>query len=143
MENVVLHPLNVTAAKLKGNLLSLLLKNADVISLADKIETYHQVLKCLLSIKDPTGKLARWSLKLLHIIYDPGKQQGNADALSRIIYCNIATIVIPQKYPKEIRETQSKKPETQNLIRYLESKVILEDQKDSSKMERPLSFGQQ
>lgn len=61
------------------------------------------------------------------IIYDPGNQQGNSDALSRILCCSIATIMIPEKHPKVIRETQRKKPEIQNLIRYWESKVIPED----------------
>ena len=52
------------------------------------IVTDHRPLEFLMSKKEPTGRLARWSLFLqpfnLHIKYRPGKSNQNADCLSRI-----------------------------------------------------------
>ena len=48
----------------------------------------HEALKWLMSTKDLTGRLARWSLKLqeyaFEIRYRRGKANGNADALTRL-----------------------------------------------------------
>lgn len=53
-----------------------------------KVYTDHQALKWLFNLKDPNSKLARWRLRLLEydfeIFHRPGKQNANADALSRI-----------------------------------------------------------
>ncbi|GFV20138.1 retrovirus-related Pol polyprotein from transposon 297 [Trichonephila clavipes] len=50
----------------------------------------HQPLKWLLSIKSPSGRLARWALKIqsfnLKIDYTPGKDNVVADILSRSSY---------------------------------------------------------
>ncbi|KAL9978457.1 hypothetical protein ACROYT_G015976 [Oculina patagonica] len=50
------------------------------------IHTDHSALKWLMSIQDPTGHLARWSLLIqqfdFEIIHRPGKSNGNADALT-------------------------------------------------------------
>lgn len=52
------------------------------------IVTDHRPLEYLMSKKDPTGRLARWSLFLqqfdITIKYRPGKANQNADCLSRI-----------------------------------------------------------
>ena len=49
--------------------------------------TDHEALKALLNTPQPSGKLARWGLALqeldLQICYCPGKQNQNADVLSR------------------------------------------------------------
>ena len=53
-----------------------------------KVLTDHRPLQWLMSIEEPTARLARWSLLLqefdIEIIYRPGKQNQNADCLSRI-----------------------------------------------------------
>ncbi|CAF1158453.1 unnamed protein product, partial [Brachionus calyciflorus] len=47
----------------------------------------YSALQWLNSIKNPQGRLGRWSLELhdvdLKISYRPGKNHGNADAISR------------------------------------------------------------
>ncbi|MHB1799647.1 MAG: RNase H-like domain-containing protein, partial [Vulcanimicrobiaceae bacterium] len=52
------------------------------------IITDHVALKWLMEIKSPSGRLARWSLKLqeheMDIQHRSGKKHGNADAMSRI-----------------------------------------------------------
>ena len=53
-----------------------------------QVLTDHRSLQWLMSIKEPTGKLARWALRLqefdIDISYRPGKANQNADCLSRI-----------------------------------------------------------
>ena len=52
--------------------------------------TDHAALKWLMEIKDPTGRLARWSIYLqsldMEIQYRKGSLNTNADALSRPVY---------------------------------------------------------
>lgn len=52
------------------------------------IYTDHRPLTWLMSLKDPNSKLTRWRLKLAEydytVIYKKGKQNTNADALSRV-----------------------------------------------------------
>ncbi|CAH2088138.1 unnamed protein product [Euphydryas editha] len=52
------------------------------------IYTDHRPLTWLMSLKDPNSKLTRWKLKLAEydyeVIYKKGKQNTNADALSRV-----------------------------------------------------------
>lgn len=52
------------------------------------IETDHKPLQWLFSVKEPNSRLFRWKIKLseynYEIRYKKGRQNGNADALSRI-----------------------------------------------------------
>jgi transposase InsO family protein len=61
------------------------------------IVTDHASLKYLMGKREPTGRLARWSLYLqqfdMEIHYRPGKLHQNADALSR---CPVYAIVTPK-----------------------------------------------
>ena len=56
------------------------------------VHTDHHALQWLMSIRNPTGKLARWALQLQHydfeIIHRPGASNGNADAISRLPFSN-------------------------------------------------------
>lgn len=92
----------------------------------------HQPLKWLLSIKTPTGRLARWALELqsynLKIEYTPGKNNVVADTLSRpplsenqeIAICNV-TVELPRYSPKELRTEQMEDPELVKIIQEFES----------------------
>lgn len=56
------------------------------------IHTDHNALKWLMSLDDPRGRLARWTMLIqqfdFDIIHRPGTANGNADALSRRSYDN-------------------------------------------------------
>ena len=53
-----------------------------------QVLTDHRPLQWLMTVKEPTGRLARWALLLqefdIEITYRPGKTNQNADCLSRI-----------------------------------------------------------
>ncbi|CAG2234141.1 unnamed protein product [Mytilus edulis] len=53
----------------------------------------HSALKWLLTLKEPTGKFARWIALLqsysMEILYRPGTTHGNADGVSRREYENV------------------------------------------------------
>ena len=84
-----------------------------------KIVTDHKPLQWLFSVKEPNSKLIRWRLKLqeydYEIVYKKGKQNSNADCLSRIqinpieddqmsIFPNFDPDEIPQLPPEELDE---------------------------------------
>jgi len=54
------------------------------------LKTDHSALQFLKSIKNPSGRLARWAIYLSQYTFDvqytPGTKLGNADAISRIPY---------------------------------------------------------
>ncbi|GBN97613.1 Retrovirus-related Pol polyprotein from transposon 17.6 [Araneus ventricosus] len=80
----------------------------------------HQPLKCLMKLKSPSGRLARWALQLqsfnLNLEYIPGKSNVVGDMLSRLGYdqeissCeeNTVSIDFPARSPMKIREEQLK-----------------------------------
>lgn len=93
------------------------------------IVTDHQPLKWLLTLKTPTGRLARWSLQLqpynLQIEYTPGKANVVADTLSRPNQpidtinehsaCTI-TIDLPANNPGQLRIEQLRDPELCKIL---------------------------
>ena len=91
------------------------------------IHTDHSALKWLMSMQDPTGRLARWSLLIqqfdFDIVYRPGKTNGNADALSRRHYgtCNLNALDVPGLQTQRLFNFQHNDPDLSKIIEYLES----------------------
>ncbi|KAG5873264.1 hypothetical protein JTB14_013175 [Gonioctena quinquepunctata] len=97
------------------------------------LSTDHQPLRWLLNIKSPTGRLARWALRIqsynLKIEYLPGKRNVIADFLSRPpcghendSTCDICLVSIemPCRSAGEIRAEQLKDPEVLKIIKSFE-----------------------
>ena len=93
------------------------------------VATDHQPLKWLLSLKSPSGRLARWSLQIqsynLNIDYVPGKSNVVADMLSRPVcsselnsseICNFVGVDMPTRSPSSIREAQLKDEALKKII---------------------------
>ena len=102
--------------------------------------TDHQPLKWLMSLKSPTGRLARWALQLqpynVRIIYTPGKTNVVADTLSRPPCnphtdshnrCEICSIHVdfPSLEVKAVREKQLQDDDLRDII-----KIFEEDHED-------------
>ena len=95
------------------------------------IHTDHHALRWLMSIKDPSGRLARWALLLQQydftIEYKSGKQNLDADALSRRSYgtqLHIGAYDLPGVPIDRIRELQRKDAELSDLITFLETDAL-------------------
>lgn len=101
-----------------------------------KLLTDHQPLKWLLTVKSPTGRIARWGLQIQHynlvIEYLPGKTNSVADMLSRPpcsdeshderSNCICAFYVdMPTKSTGEIRSEQMKDENLKDIITSLET----------------------
>ncbi|XP_075990241.1 uncharacterized protein LOC142985884 [Anticarsia gemmatalis] len=87
-----------------------------------------------MSLKSPTGRLARWALTLqaydLQIEYTPGKVNVIADVLSRPTCCEenpggcevcLVTVDMPHRKPEDVRVNQLKDPELKKIIEDLEA----------------------
>ena len=89
------------------------------------IVTDHHALKWLMNIKEPTGRLAHWSLEIqqhdFEVIYCAGRLNGNADALSRYPYESLAVAAMSSMSHRaeEIRELQNRDPQIAAMIDYL------------------------
>ncbi|GBM35753.1 Retrovirus-related Pol polyprotein from transposon 17.6 [Araneus ventricosus] len=92
------------------------------------IASDHQPLKWLMSIKSPSGRLARWALQIQSynpkIEYTPGKANVLADMLSRPtnlnedVPCDIFAVStdFPVRKSKDIRQEQLKDEELKKII---------------------------
>ena len=92
------------------------------------LHTDHHALRWLMSLKDPSGRLARWSLLLQQydftIEYQPGKQNSDADALSRRPYgtqFHVSAYDLPGVPIGRIRDLQRQDAELSDLITFLET----------------------
>ncbi|KAF8785780.1 Transposon Tf2-9 polyprotein like [Argiope bruennichi] len=95
----------------------------------------HQPLKWLMSIKSPSGRLARWALQIqsfnLKIEYTPGKTNVLADMLSRPtnlnedVPCGVFAISadFPVRRLRDIREEQLKDEDLKKIIDCFEKKT--------------------
>ena len=102
------------------------------------VHTDHHALKWLMTIKDVTGRLARWSLFIQQFDFDikhrPGITNGNADGLSRRPYSvkNVAALDPLVSFSTDrICEMQQKDPELAQMMTYLETKKLPNDEKSS------------
>ena len=97
------------------------------------IHTDHSALKWLMSIQDPTGRIARWSLLIqqfdFEIIHRAGISNGNADALSRRPYgtCSLNALSSAGLRADQIYAYQRKDQEICDIIDYLEENRLPQD----------------
>lgn len=93
------------------------------------IKSDHQPLRWLLSLKSPSGRLARWALTLqaydLRIEYVPGRSNVIADTLSRptidATETNLVAVDMPTESAAKIRQAQLSDPDVRKIIQCFES----------------------
>ena len=105
------------------------------------VHTDHGSLSWLMRVKDPTGRLARWALRLqqydFEIIHRPGVANGNADALSRRVYSAspsahevssldlpVAVVDHPCPPPSTLHKLQRQDKDLADIIQYLETSEL-------------------
>lgn len=96
------------------------------------VHTDHNALQWLMSVTNPVGRLARWSLLLqqfnFDIAYRSGKTNGNADGLSRRVYdkCELYTLRNTENHDtfNKIYVCQRRDRDLSNLIHYLETSEL-------------------
>ena len=92
------------------------------------VHTDHNALKWLMQIKDPTGKLARWSLLLQQfdftIQHRPGRTNGNADALSRCPYTTSSSRCAASIHSERIHQLQRRDPDLAEIVNFLENDIL-------------------
>ena len=93
------------------------------------IYTDHNALKWLLTLKEPTGRLARWRVLLQQYVFEvkhrSGTTNGNADALSRIPYLPLVTALDkPGVQTDRIYELRRHDPSLADIIDYLEHDLL-------------------
>lgn len=97
------------------------------------VHTDHSALKWLMSVQDPTGRIARWSLLIqqfdFEIIHRAGVSNGNADGLSRRPYgtCSLNALSSAGLQVDQISSFQRKDQGIGEIIDYLENNVLPSD----------------
>ena len=102
--------------------------------------TDHQCLKYLQSFKNPNSRIVRWLLALqdfsFEIVYRSGKENGVADALSRLENTENAEVLSvqteltqfdPSQVFENIRLHQMSDPFCSNIINYLANNTLPDD----------------
>ncbi|GBM70319.1 Retrovirus-related Pol polyprotein from transposon 297 [Araneus ventricosus] len=105
------------------------IEGAEIIVASD-----HQTLRWLMSLKSPSGRLARWALQLqefnLKTCYTPGKSNVIADMLSKPFnksqsdtfeIDHFFSADLPSKLSKEMRESRLKDDHLRHIIESFES----------------------
>lgn len=86
-----------------------------------KVITDHSALRWMLSLKEPSSRLMRWSLRLAEFDYvvehKPGKKHTNADGLSRAVRVTQRKDVLPVVDLPLLREHQNTDLHCQDLKR--------------------------
>ena len=90
------------------------------------LHTDHHSLKWLMSISDPSGRLARWSLLVqqydFEIRHRPGAAHANADAPSCRPYTlpspSISAYDVPGLQTLRVRDLQRHDPDLSDLVQY-------------------------
>ncbi|CAH2226625.1 jg26952, partial [Pararge aegeria aegeria] len=79
-----------------------------------KIVTDHKPLQWVMNLKEPNSRLTRWRLKLSEydftVVYKNGKNNTNADALSRVEICNeeVSSIIAnPTEQPPSLCNSET------------------------------------
>ena len=96
------------------------------------VHTDHNALRWLMNVTDPTGRLVRRSSFLqqydFQIQHHAGKNNANADGLSRRPYCStIADIDLPGLQITKLYDMQCKDPDFSDIILYLEDQKVLRE----------------
>ena len=71
-----------------------------------------------------------------NIQYRPGKDHGNADALSQRVYTISQQPMFPQTSPEELRKAQNRDDKLQPLIQYLKDGTLAKDAQTAEKLMR-------
>lgn len=93
-----------------------------------------------MNIKDASGRLARWSLLLqqydFDIVHRPGKENGNADGLSRRPYDSTELSLLQAEDPQvaKIREMQGRYPELSGITDFLRDDALPVDDRRARKL---------
>lgn len=89
-----------------------------------KVRTDHGSLRWLYNFKQPEGQVARWIEYLSNFEFEiehrPGRQHGNADALSRYPIQKVNVVQIQGISREEIRQSQQSDPVIAQLIKLKE-----------------------
>lgn len=111
---------------------------------ACEVYTDHEALKALLNTPQPSGKLARWGMAIQELnIHRAGRQNGNADALSRVPVDNRGRVmeepppygivsamgVAPPVREVTLPELQRMDPDLAATIEFLDSGTLPADDK--------------
>ena len=93
------------------------------------VHTDHNAVRWLMNIKEPTGRLARWSVLLQQYDF------GNADALSIRDYDNlIAPLDKGGVQTEKIRDLKRRDPALADIIEYLEFEELPNDSKAAKQL---------
>lgn len=95
------------------------------------IHTDHNALKWLMSLEDPRGRLARWTMLIqqfdFDIVHRPGTKNGNADALSRRPYGTYSLNALESAglQTQRVFALQRKDSDIAEIIEYLENEQLI------------------